>query len=175
MILTKVISTNLDKLNRRLIKVLRFGKFDVQTPEEIAPFGTDANPIKDMVAIYSSTTESDSKFIVGYINKNQLAQPGEHRIYSLDSSGNLKAFIWLKNDGKIQLNGSADNAIRYGNTADTINELQDDIKSLKQAFTNWVTVPNDGGAALKAISATWAGTALQKDITLSKIDNILTS
>ena len=36
-----------------------------------------------------------------------------------------------------------------------INALENDINSLKTAFSTWVTVPSDGGASLKAITATW--------------------
>lgn len=41
-----------------------------------------------------------------------------------------------------------------------LNAVEKDINSLKQVFTTWVTVPQDGGAALKAASATWAGQRL---------------
>lgn len=41
-----------------------------------------------------------------------------------------------------------------------LNTIQSDLNSLKSAFLSWVTVPQDGGAALKAITATWAGDTL---------------
>ncbi len=36
-----------------------------------------------------------------------------------------------------------------------IEDLKNDINSLKQAFASWVTVPNDGGAALKVATGAW--------------------
>lgn len=41
-----------------------------------------------------------------------------------------------------------------------LNNLENDLNTIKQAFMAWVVVPNDGGAALKAIAATWAGSPL---------------
>lgn len=36
-----------------------------------------------------------------------------------------------------------------------LNAIESDLNTLKTAFSAWITVPNDGGAALKAITATW--------------------
>jgi hypothetical protein len=36
-----------------------------------------------------------------------------------------------------------------------INNIENDINNLKNIFSAWVTVPNDGGAALKAAASTW--------------------
>lgn len=41
------------------------------------------------------------------------------------------------------------------------NNIEYDINQLKQIFASWVTVPQDGGAALKTLAATWASTQLQ--------------
>lgn len=40
--------------------------------------------------------------------------------------------------------------------------IVDDINKLKAAFNGWVVVPDDGGAALKASAAAWAGGNLQE-------------
>lgn len=41
-----------------------------------------------------------------------------------------------------------------------LNKLENDLNSLKTAFNGWVPVPSDGGAALKAAAAIWAGATL---------------
>lgn len=51
-----------------------------------------------------------------------------------------------------------------------INALESDLNDLKQAFTSFVPVPNDGGAALKAIAAPWAGAVFVETI-VSDIEN----
>jgi hypothetical protein len=109
----KVISTQFDDVKRRLIKVLRMGRSDVQTPNEVMPFGIDSSPIKDMIALHVETDQLGRRVIVGYLNKNQVAKNGETRLFSLDAQGNLKAFLHLKNDGSIELNGNSDNLVRY--------------------------------------------------------------
>ena len=43
---------------------------------------------------------------------------------------------------------------------DRLNKIEKDINNLKQAFTTWTPVPNDGGSALKAAAATWYGQQL---------------
>lgn len=55
--------------------------------------------------------------------------------------------------------------------ADVIKDIKDDINNLKQIFlTTWTPVANDGGAALKAAVATWAGQSLSPT-TQSDIEN----
>jgi hypothetical protein len=41
-----------------------------------------------------------------------------------------------------------------------LNALEDDINSLKQAFSQWVPVSQDGGAALKSGITSWAGQSI---------------
>ena len=47
--------------------------------------------------------------------------------------------------------------VKVQELVDKINALESDLNDIKQAFTTWVPVPNDGGAALKAAAATWSG------------------
>jgi hypothetical protein len=175
--LTKIISTAIEasgQLKRRLIKITRFGTDDVQEPFQASEFGIDSNPPAGMVAVYSDTSERGKNVIIGYLNKNMMADVGETRLFSVDGNGDLKAYLWLKNDGTLLLSGNADNAVRYTPMAQTIQELQNDIKNLKQAFTTWTPVPDDGGAALKGATSAWASTQLIKDISASKINTIQT-
>lgn len=95
---------------KRILKIQEFG---TKTADEVAPFGVDSSPIENMTAIYSTTSNNSESIILGYINKNQLAEAGETRFFSLDSNGALKAFVWLKKDGKLQLNGDAFTAVRF--------------------------------------------------------------
>lgn len=111
--LVKVDSSSKDSLARRIIKFLRFGKNDVQTSFAVSPYGIDSHPIKNMIALYAETGEKGKTVIVGYINKNAMAEAGEVRLFSTDNNGSEKIFIWLKNDGTAELGGSADNLARY--------------------------------------------------------------
>jgi len=45
--------------------------------------------------------------------------------------------------------------------ADSLNTIEKDLNSLKNLFTTWTPVPNDGGAALKAASTSWSANTLE--------------
>jgi hypothetical protein len=148
-----------------LIKILRYGKSDVQEVNESMPYGLDSNPIADMIAVYSETSELGEKVIVGYLNKKQLAQPGEMRIYSTSTSGALKTFIWLKADGTMQLGGIVDNSVRYR----PLNAgLQAEATAINAELTKIA-------AALNAIiPGIYVVAPVTVDISASKIDEIKT-
>lgn len=111
----------------RIGKVLSIG--GALTLKESAPFGVDCNPINGMMAIYGFTPNSKQKYIVGYINKNQLAEEGETRMYSIGSDGTLSSYVWNKNDGTLELNGNQYTAVRYENLKTQFDLLQSQINS----------------------------------------------
>jgi hypothetical protein len=121
--LVKTISTRVDNLGMRLVKFFRFGKSDVQEVSEVSPFGLDSNPIKDMVAVYAKTADKGDAVIVGYLNKNRLAEIGEFRIYSTNAQGEEQIYIHLKNDGTAQIGGTGDNLVRYKPVEDLVSEI----------------------------------------------------
>jgi len=41
-----------------------------------------------------------------------------------------------------------------------LNAIERDVNNLKNALSTWVPVPQDGGAALKTVCTSWAGSAL---------------
>lgn len=61
--------------------------------------------------------------------------------------------IWLRGN----TNGGL---VKVSDLVTKLNKLENDINTLKTAFTSWIVVPSDGGAALKAITSTWAGQQL---------------
>ena len=95
---------------KRIIKFLQFGP---KTASESLPYGLDSNPIKGMTAIYAATSNDAESVIIGYIQKNQLCEVGESRLFSTDENGVLKAYIWNKKDGTIEINGNDYTAVRY--------------------------------------------------------------
>ena len=177
--ITKVISTTIER-GRRIIKVLRYGKSDVQTSYETAPFGVDSSPIKDMRAIYSPTAERGKSVIVGYINENQIAEDGEVRLFSVDSNGNLKAYTHLKKNGTIEINGSADNMVRYSKLAVAFNELKADFNLHVSTFnahfhdvaTATAVTPGVPGISTPTKTPSTPSTA---NISPSKIDDVKTN
>jgi len=173
--LVKTISSEIDSLKRRIVKVLRLGQNDVQTSLEAGPFGVDSNPIPDLIAIYAPTEEKGKTVIIGYINRNQIADVGEHRIFSTDAAGDVVMFLHLKNDGIAEFGGNADFMVRY-------NELETAFNSLKSSTNDMITEWNTFAAAYIPGSPTVQGfpatvstvTAASADITPAKIDEIKT-
>lgn len=173
--LVKIISSEFDTFKRRVVKVLRLGKDDVQTGKEAMPFGVDSSPIKDMVGVFMDTAEKGKPVLVGYLNKNQLAQSGETRLFSLDSQGTLKAYLWLKNDGNLLLNGDADNAVRFSKLEEGFNKLKDDFNNLVTKY-NTHTHPVDkvqaGTSLITSSITTNSGTSSTASIAASKIETV---
>jgi len=169
--LVKVDSTKLDDVKRRVIKFLRLGKSDVQTSLEIAPYGIDSNPIKDMVALYSPTGENGKTCIIGYINKNLKAEPGEFRTFATDDQGNERFYTWMKKDGTIEIGGDTDNAVKYSELEKAFNQLKQDFNALVLSFnTHQHTCPPGGGPTTGAQTASTSSA----DISPAKHDKIKT-
>ena len=90
-------------------------------------------------------------------------------------SSNVQPYIaqYSEIDSIEWLGGENDGVPLVKPLLDKINKLENDINTLKNIFTSWVTVPNDGGAALKALTGTWAGQSItptqQNEIEHTKI------
>ena len=134
--LVKILSTAVDKLGRLLPKFERLGKDDIQTSLQATPFGIDSNPVKDMVAIYGATSEKGKTVIIGYINKNSVAEVGGNRLFSTDSGGAEKSVIYLRANGDIELNGDDDNLVRFKKLSDGFDTLKSDLNSLVTAYNS---------------------------------------
>lgn len=50
--------------------------------------------------------------------------------------------------------------VKADDVAAEVNRLVQDLNALKAVFGGWVTVPNDGGAALKLAATNWASSQL---------------
>jgi hypothetical protein len=74
---------------------------------------------------------------------------------------------------KIVFNEGTTGLAKSDKVTEKINALERDLNSLKTVFKSWVTVPQDGGAALKTAVAGWMGQSLvetkQTDIEDTKI------
>lgn len=171
---SKVISSTIESL-KRVVKVLRFGRSDVQTAYEAMPFGVDSSPLKDMSAIYSETGTNGRAVIIGYINKNQVAEPGETRLFSLDSDGNLKTYLYLKKDGKMDIGGDDDFMVRYNKLEEAFNELKGDFNSHVTDYNSHThQVPQAPSGVTTSAPTTSTSTPSDADISGAKIEEIRT-
>ena len=176
--IVKVISTIITG-GATMIKFLGSGKNDVQEKNQISPFGVDSNPIKDLIAVYSPTSEIGNEVIIGYIQRSQIADPGEIRIFSTNAEGDEQISLYLKKDGTAEFGGSADNMVRYSELKSAFDELKGDFNSLVNAYNSHihVTTATVGATPVPGVIATptTLGSASSADISPAKIDEIKTS
>ena len=162
MISISKISSSIIEKGYRTLKVLQFGP---KTADECAPFGEDSNPLKGMSAIFAETSVEGEPVIIGYLNENQLAGVGEKRIYSLKEDGSVSSFIWLNNDGKIQLNGNVDNVVRYSKLEDAISLMDTSINAELAKIAQ----------AILILGGSYIVKPIQTNISAAKIDDLKTS
>lgn len=67
----------------------------------------------------------------------------------------------LTKEGIILNGGSFGGTVKVGQLTEHINAIERDINALKNVFSGWVAVPQDGGAALSAAAAAWSATPLE--------------
>lgn len=156
--LIKIISTQVDKLNRRVAKFLRYGKNDTQTALQAGPYGVDANPIKDMIAVYAPTSEKGDTVVIGYINKNQVAEPGEYRIFSTNENGQVQASVHLKANGVIVITGQSIEFFGDEKTLAKFQELKEGFDQLKEDLNNHIQNWNTFATAYTPGSSSSVGT-----------------
>jgi len=129
---------------------------DVQTVQLMNPSGENSNPPDDSQVLI---IDIGSAFKVAVAADDGIApfgDPGDKQIYSVDG-GIIKAFINLLTSGNIELNGNADNAVRF-------NALDTQMQTLIIAIN-----------ALFATKADGSGTAgsLSLDLSSAKVDEVL--
>ena len=67
----------------------------------------------------------------------------------------------LTKEGIILNGGSFGGTVKVEQLTEHINAIERDINDLKNVFSGWVAVPQDGGAALSAAAAAWSATPLE--------------
>jgi hypothetical protein len=159
----KVISITVNKI--RTITIAIFGPNDSNSAPESAPYGVDCSPIKGMQAIYLNTSKNGQPAIIGYINTNQLAAPGEFRMYATNADGAEKVKIWGHNDGTVEIAGTSDavNPNHATQWEGMNTQMQSYITDLNASIT----------AGVASAGGTYTPPVTPLDLTAAKIDKIL--
>ncbi len=172
--LINVISSAIESGFRR-IKIRKYGNGDIQTSRQVSAFGFDSAPPEGMVAVFSETNKKGKSVIIGYLNKSLLAAPGETRIFSIDGDGALSTFIWLKDDGTMQIGGDADFMVRFSDLKTGFDQLKQDHNSLVTAFNAHMHATAGTGPPVPPTPGTGIpATASTASIDDSKIEEIKT-
>lgn len=166
--------TRVKQATSEFIKVLRYGKSDVQTALNCLPHGLDSKPVKEKLAIHIKTSNNSESVIVGYIDKSTNTNEGETRIYATDSSGTEVFSLYFKNNGTVEFGGNTDNLVRYSVLKSEYDKTKEVVDIISNTLKTWVTAPGDGGAALKAAYISAIGAKVTGNISGSKINEIKT-
>jgi len=164
--LAKFFSASIDSTTHRILKV--FGMVGTGNADQVAPFGDDSCPVQGMDAIYMDTANDELPVIVGFINTNQMAGPGEKRFFSIkqneDGSYSEAFYTWMKSDGTYEIGGDTDNAVRYTalNTA-----LQEQITKMQAQLA-------EIAAAIAEAGGSYTPGDITLDISAAKIIEIKT-
>lgn len=145
------------------IKVLRYGKDDVQTPLPVLPHGLDSKPVKEDLAVTANTTGDGENVVIGYVKLFSETNEGETRLYATDQEGTLVFDLLFNNAGEAIFNSGTDNAVRYSKLEDAFNELQGKWNTFANAY-----VP--GGPSTQGLPPTAQPST--GDISPAKIDEI---
>lgn len=171
--------TRVKQATQEFIKVLRFGKYDVQTSDPCLPHGIDSKPVKEDLAVHSETSNNRETVILGYIKKFDNTQEGETRIYATDQNGIEVFDIYLKNNGTCEFGGNLDNMVRYSKLAIAFNQLKSELNAFVSVFNAHVHPIPLAQAIFPAsippssVTAT-SGVPSTADISPAKIDEIKT-
>lgn len=162
----------------QLVKFLRMGKSDVQENKTVSPYGVDSNPIKGMVALYTKTGQDGENILIGYINKNAIAEPGELRLFGTNSTGTEMCYQWFRNNGNIEVNGDEDNMVRFSELKISFDQLRTDLNKLTYNVNQFYSNYLPGSPTVQGLPLT-AASLITPDSTVSiddaKIDAVLTS
>jgi hypothetical protein len=143
----------------RMFKVLEYG---AKTANESSPFGVDSHPVNDTTAVMIKTDTISKSVILGFLQKNRKAEKGEIRFYSTDEDGNEKTFLWLRNDGTIEIAGDSDNAVKFIPLDSALQNMVGQINSQLTAIASGIT--SAGGA--------YVPTNITLDISASKVNEV---
>ena len=121
-----IIISRVIEIADKFIKVVRYGNRDIQEPEQYLPFGVDSKPLKDMLGAYSDTGADDEQVILGYLIQSKTKE-GETRIYAKSKDGKELFYMYLKENGKLELGGDKDNLIRYKELESALDDLKTKI------------------------------------------------
>jgi hypothetical protein len=154
------------------------GKYDVNDVQQALPHGIDSAPTEDMRGLSIETESNRQTFVYAYINKEQVANAGETRLYSTNSDGAFQTYIYLRDDATIEIGGDTDNMVRYSELKAGYDELKTDFNNLVTLYNSHVHITTATVSATPVpgiITPTPSqGTPSTASIAASKIDEIKT-
>lgn len=134
---------------------------DVQSIEHISQNGEQTNPPDDTTVLVLELNPSWKLAIAinDLVDIDENLDPGEKKIYAVDSSNNIVSSIYLRNTGIVEI-GGGDQFVALANKVKTA------LDFINNVFSSWTPVANDGGAALKTA---WSAGISETDVSSSNL------
>ena len=160
-------SSNLGEIVREI--ALDRNRRSFGTPCEVLSYDEQSQTIE--CSPIDGTADYTAKLQTG-VSSGLLFVPKVGSIVIVEQTSVNSGYVtmWGEIDHIVFMNGENKGLVKVSELVSALNTIQQDINTLKTAFSSWVTVPNDGGAALKAIAATWSGQQLTQS-TINDLEN----
>lgn len=146
----------------------------IKSPRQVLPPGIDAVPIQGDQGVMLVIGQSSGKGVQIGVYPDPQAESGEVRFYSRDDNGAQQAFLWIKKDGNIEINGDADFAVAFDDLKSGFDTLKSDLNSVVSIFNAhlhpFVGLPS-GTPGFTAATAT-PGSSSAANIDASKVDTV---
>lgn len=87
---------------------------------------------------------------------------GSNVLVSIIGNNDADCFIvqYSEVDEIVYMDGTNGGLIKIIDLVKKLNNIENDVNSLKTAMSSWIPVAQDGGAALKGVVSSWAGQQL---------------
>jgi phage gp45-like len=146
---------------------------DVQSVELISQNGEQTNPNDDSGVVILELGPSWKIAIAtrDNVEPDSGLQRGEKIIYSLDSSNQIKAKIYLKEDGTVVLNDGTDWAVQFTEMKSAFDQLKSDFNSFISIFNAHVHPGVLSGGASTSPTAT-SGSTSSADMANAKVSTV---
>ena len=150
----------------------------ITTAENFGPVGDDSFPLLTDIPFIVPAPGTGRFVVLGYldpVNESQALE-GERRFIARDSSGAPVSFVWLRNDGSLELNGAEDYAVAYTDLKDAFDTLRGDLNALVQAYnthihTTTATIGSSGTPGVISPTAS-LGTESTADMSPAQVQTV---
>ena len=144
---------SLQEIGRQPVTLLVGKVLEVDTDKAICKVESQNKTFFDVALRAINDGENSGLLVVPEVNSIVLiGRQFESKNFSVVMTSTVSE-IHLKGD---DFNG----LVKVSDLVTKLNDIENDINDLKTVFSTWVTVPNDGGAALKAAAGTWYASLL---------------
>lgn len=166
---------DLNEIKENIRRISLNGKFDIDSivlakVTAVSGITIDCLPLDDAIGELKGVRLASQSHATNFI-----VVPAVNSIVGLigDSDKNTTEYscVLYGQISEIMLRGDQHGGlVKVSELVSKLNTIEDDLNDLKMIFSTWVTVPSDGGAALKALAATWYAATIV-NTTVANLEN----